>query len=228
MTKKVNLDRLYLRAAFIEYLDQVDPALSREYLSQEIVVLIGDNKHNLDTFIIVDERVTSQDVRKSTSLALRMRDRLIDWRGYRYPGYLPLVFGSFERGKHSYAVIAHNLNRRIENILRRCLDIKQAPESHYDSEAVDKGSVVVVSRSIPEIYKDEFINLELDSAREILQALRFAENAIDPLLYEWLGYLENGDPFFSNDCPIDRDKVISAVRYWDSKNPPIVAETGHG
>lgn len=223
MTNETDLDSRYFRFEFIDYLDRVDPALCNELLSQEIVTLIGSEQHTLSAYISVHEGITSQDIRKGTSLALRVRDRLTEWRGYEYPSHVIEVFASFVRGKHSYADIAYNLNRRIENALRRYLTAKSKPQIDHDPKPIsNNGLVVIDSTKLP----DYLIDAELGTAREILQAMRFDESRIDPLLHEWLDYLESGEVFFSREYPIDRDKVISAVRYWDNKNPPPVAETG--
>ncbi len=189
---------------FREYLSRTDKSLWERFVSQGTVLVIPLDDYGAMTVIAVEEGTTSIDIRNNATLALQIRDKVQEFQGYMLPGGASDILAEFNYGK-SYAEIAEWLNERLKRYLT---DILNALSINID---------LVDSAPIRENY---------DQAREILMALRFNPAMIDDLLWEWLDHLNCRETFFARDMPIDRDKVISAIKYWRNKPIGTVAETG--
>ena len=173
-------------------------------MRQNTVEILPVTDYGALTVIAVSEETTSIDIRNSTTLALQIRDKVTEFQGYSLPTDAMWMLDDLDHGK-SYAEIARDLNKRLVRHLTNILTALS-----IDIELVD-------SKPVKENY---------DEAHEILRALRFDPTMINDLLWEWLGYLNRREPFFARDMPIDRDKVISAIKYWRKKPSGTVVESG--
>jgi hypothetical protein len=197
-------DRSKVIADFYRHVNDNHPLVYRELVRSNVRVIDAGRK-GLQTVIAVSETTTHDEIRDSARLAVTVRDLLVQWQGYRLPEAVEALLYVNDSGM-SYATIAEKSNMLIKTCLENHLAMRReraaADKSDiaYDLEVIDK-------------YEDQ---PRWELARALLLALRYDEAEVNDRLKEWLEFIPSNE-YFSDNVPIDRAKVISALKYWQNK-----------
>lgn len=131
------------------------------------------------------------------------------------------LFGSLDRDhqeRQPYARIAQQLNDLIAWMLTEVLS-----EEHAIQAVVDAGEIQTNRDRFQWRVEKGKLQLGLGHARQILQAMGFAETDIDVWIQDTLQSLRTGQPAFpSGQGPISRDHVISRLKAWRARHPDLV------
>lgn len=163
----------------------------------------------LRIMIELRDDTTHDQIRDAIPLALRWRDRLVEWQGHWTSGgdqgLLEMMHQKQRLGMLSHAQIAEKLNQQIADHL---IEHKGWQEEYFalKDDFKTMGDFY--------LHKWTYNQFAAEHAKGILETMRFPDSEIEAILSEGFGRIMNGEPPFEQEYPISRDKVINILRVW--------------
>jgi hypothetical protein len=167
--------------------------------------------------IEVSDRATSDELRAAIPLALRWRDWL---KAHRGPDWDKVAEGlarlcvENRRRRTSYERLAVQTNTKMAALLTEWVKYTQARDEARatQGEPFDELEWWLTSQHRRDGGRPD--TMPLSDAEETLRVFRFSDSEILEQICGGLERIGSGDPPFEAGYPLDRDRVIMALRLW--------------
>lgn len=173
-----------------------------------VVVWVVDSNGWLKIMLELDEDTTHQNIRDAIPLALKWRNRLLEWQGPLLEGGDNWAMNSLhlsqERGA-SYKDLANQINRGITEYLNEfneyLKELKEA-EPHFKTK-LDFF-----------MWRPQHRRNSLEEASELMTLIGFRDDEIEDILNYGLECIQEGEPPFMDEYPVTSERMRSTIRNW--------------
>ena len=177
-----------------------------------VVIHVFDNRDYLRLMIEVRDETTHQDLRDAIPLAIKWRDRLIDWQGKTEDIYKDQVLSRLHQKNklgQSYKEIADETNQKVFEYLLECKkfskELKEVELPKYKTEMKFQ------------LWKGSLYGYSFERAWNLLEVFGFNNEKIVEIINDGFDHINRGKSSFIINYPITKDGMRNTLRNWREK-----------